>query len=293
MKKKTMAVGGLLLAVAMTGYSVAGTYAKYTSSIDLTDEARVAKWEFTAKDGGNCKEITGVYNEQTGQMDGTRWECQETNKLNLFADSYTYNNDTKLYVKSFDGDKVVAPGTQGEFKARFGGAMEVRHDFKLSFTADKEVAVYYKEVTENGKTKLDIKSFKTAEEEANLKTAGYTKYSPMTYTLNLYGNGVTKTYTGSLDKIKTDLTAWNASAENDFVPGRLGMALDISWKWDAITQDTGLTNDQVNELDTYIGKNWAAWYPDTTGENDLGSAANYTLTASATQIAENHSVKAN
>ena len=51
MKKRTMAVGGLLMAVAMTSYSVAGTYAKYTSKIDLTDDARVAKWDFYAKDG--------------------------------------------------------------------------------------------------------------------------------------------------------------------------------------------------------------------------------------------------
>lgn len=278
MKKRTMAVGGLLLAVAMTGYSVAGTYAKYTSSIDLTDEARVAKWDFYARDGGNCKQVTGVYNEQTGQMDGTRWECSEATKLNLFADSYTYDGDTKLYVKSFDGDKVVAPGTKGEFAARFGGAMEVRHDFKLTFEADKEVAVYYKLVD----GKLDIKE--TAEE-------GYEKYSPMSYTFHMYGNGADKTYTGTLEDIQTALTAWNASAENDFVPGRLGMALDISWKWDTITKVTGLNDDQVNELDTYIGKNWAKWYPD--ANNDLGSAANYTLTASATQIATDYSVKAN
>ena len=287
MKRRTLAFGGLLMAVAVTGYSVSGTYAKYTSKIDLTDEARVAKWDFYARDGGNCTKVEGVYNEQTGQMDGVRWECAEATKLNLFSDSYTYNNDTKLYVKSFDGDKVVAPGTKGDFALRFGGAMEVRHDFKLAFKADREVAVYYKL---NG-DKLEIKEFKTADEETTLIAGGYTKYSPMTYTFHMYEDGFDKTISGSLDEIKTKLNEWNESTENDFAPGRLGMAIDISWKWDAITQGTGLTDDQVNELDTHIGKNWATWYPD--AGNDLGSAANYTLTASATQIAENHSVKAN
>ena len=39
-------LGGLLMAVVVTGYSVAGTYAKYTSSLDFADEARVATWGF-------------------------------------------------------------------------------------------------------------------------------------------------------------------------------------------------------------------------------------------------------
>ncbi len=38
-------VGGLMMAVVLTGYSVAGTYAKYTDSSSVTDNAYVAKWD--------------------------------------------------------------------------------------------------------------------------------------------------------------------------------------------------------------------------------------------------------
>lgn len=280
------------MAVAMTGYSVSGTYAKYTSKIDLTDEARVASWSFAAKDGDKCVDMGNA-------ADGHKWVCEETNKLDLFADSYSIDNG--LYVKSFDGDKVVAPGTTGEYKVRFGGAMEVRHDFKLSFDTSAEVAVWYKVNTDaDGKEVLDIK---------NEETTGYKKYSPIEYTFHLYGNGADKTYTGNLDTIKTKLNEWNNDAANDFAPGRLGMALDLSWKWATmngfadnadVTSNTknadGLTAAQVNELDTYIGKNWSKWYPDVDhkgGENDLGNEAKYTLTASATQIAKDYSTKTN
>ena len=65
---KLTILGTLLLAVVISGYSVSGTYAKYTSSIDLSDEARVAKWQI--------------------KMD------QDTmNELNLFEDSYFYGDD--------------------------------------------------------------------------------------------------------------------------------------------------------------------------------------------------------
>ena len=291
MKKRTMAVGGLLMAVAMTSYSVAGTYAKYTSSIDLTDEARVAKWELTAKK--NCR-----FDTTTGE--GDRYICDIAEDLDLFANSYSLDSASdgkKVYVQSFDGDNVVAPGTSGIFEAKFGGAMEVRHDFQVNFDTDNEIAVYYK--FEDGK----LFASKTAVE-------GYKKYSPIIYTIHIYGNGVDNTITGNLDQIKSGLADWNKdTVNNNIAPGRLGMTVDISWKWDtmngfaddadvtstAVNAD-GLTAAQVNELDTYIGKNWSQWYPDVDhkgGANDLGNEAKFTLNVSATQIAEDYSTKTN
>ena len=43
--KKMSVLTVLVMLVTLTAYSVSGTYAKYTSKIDMTDEARVAKWE--------------------------------------------------------------------------------------------------------------------------------------------------------------------------------------------------------------------------------------------------------
>ncbi|MDE6285280.1 MAG: hypothetical protein K2M17_05995 [Bacilli bacterium] len=42
--KKTILIAGLMAAVAITSFSVSGTYAKYTSETTATDQARVAKW---------------------------------------------------------------------------------------------------------------------------------------------------------------------------------------------------------------------------------------------------------
>lgn len=276
MKKKSTILGGLLLAVAVTSYSVAGTYAKYTSSIDLTDEARVAKWDFFAVNSNDCKVVE--------TEEGTRYTCSRAENLDLFASSYTYNNDTKLYVKSLDGDKVVAPGTKGEYQVNFGGAMEVRHDFKAEFGVvdGKEVAVSYNINADGSLTIYDD------------ATTGSKVYSPITYTLNLFNGNQTLAYEeGSLADIQKALSDWNNSSANDFAPGRLGVSFRISWKWDTVNNVAGLSEAQVNELDTYIGKNWNKWYPDSTGENDLGDKSIYKLTASATQIAEDHSTKAN
>ena len=100
MKKKMMALFALVAAVALTGYSVSGTYAKYTSELTGSDKARVAKW--------------GV---------------GENISLNLFKDSYdnTVNGS---------GTKVVAPGTTGEytFTITNGKAPEVDYTIELTVT---------------------------------------------------------------------------------------------------------------------------------------------------------------
>ncbi len=58
MKKKTMVLGGLMAAVAITGASVAGTYAKYSSTSTATGEAVVAKWGF--KSGSETMVLTSL-----------------------------------------------------------------------------------------------------------------------------------------------------------------------------------------------------------------------------------------
>lgn len=110
MKKKMMVLAALLMAVAVTGYSVSGTYAKYISSIDKTDEARVAKW------GVNAEPIAD----------------------DLFKNSYLIdeNDEGSFYVKSNGTDNVVAPGTEGEytFEITFDGAPEVNYTLDIDTT---------------------------------------------------------------------------------------------------------------------------------------------------------------
>ena len=118
MKKRTLVLGGLLMAVAITGYSVSGTYAKYISGIDETDEARVAKWSF-----GEGLNEAGV--------------------ADLFKSSYTLKKDgctgTKCdytYVVSSDTSDVIAPGTNGEYTFEINGEMETNYILNIAIDGD-------------------------------------------------------------------------------------------------------------------------------------------------------------
>ena len=105
-KNKMMrAASGLLVAVLLSTCAISGTFAKYTTSADGTDSARVAKWGFT---GGSTITIS-----------------------DLFKNTY----DTT--VKS--STDVIAPGTTGsaEFGFTYGGdnsvtAPEVAYTFNVS-----------------------------------------------------------------------------------------------------------------------------------------------------------------
>lgn len=113
MKKKSMILGGLLMAVAITGYSVSGTYAKYISAVDVTDEARVAKWDIDFTD-----------------TDGT--ELVDNQQIDLFQESYTFDTDNHVYVKSLEaGKRVVAPGTEGSYSFDIKGITETNYTLKV------------------------------------------------------------------------------------------------------------------------------------------------------------------
>ncbi|MCI9585235.1 MAG: hypothetical protein HFH45_01195 [Bacilli bacterium] len=84
MTKKISILAVLVLTVILSTGSVAGTYAKYTSSNDFTDQARVAKWGFSF--GGD----TAV-------------------TMDLFQDSYDGT------VTSSNTDRVIAPGTAYQY----------------------------------------------------------------------------------------------------------------------------------------------------------------------------------
>lgn len=96
MKKKTMVLGGLIAAVAITGYSVAGTYAKYVSSSSFNNSARVARWNLG------------------------------TNEVRLFTPSYGDKATSLL------GDNIVAPGTEGAYEFSVAGTSEVKSKFSVT-----------------------------------------------------------------------------------------------------------------------------------------------------------------
>lgn len=101
---KMLAIAALLVAVAVTSYSVSGTYAKYTTSKTYTDSARVAKWGI------------GM-----------------TNEVDLFYSNYTD-------VKSANGtDAVVAPGTQGNYTFALTGTPETDYTLDVTVTGEDNI----------------------------------------------------------------------------------------------------------------------------------------------------------
>ena len=108
---KMFAIAALLVAVAVTSYSVSGTYAKYTTTLaEQTDSARVAKWKFD----------------------------QTTNIGNLFTASYAASDDASK-TDVFSTVDVVAPGTSGEYKFNLSGVTETNYTLVANVVATDSI----------------------------------------------------------------------------------------------------------------------------------------------------------
>lgn len=280
MKKRTMAVGGLLLAVAMTGYSVAGTYAKYTSKVDLTDDARVAKWSF------------GLASNNAANEDGSY-------DLDLFANSYKLENSTnnkgnKVWVKSFDDKNVVAPGTKGTANFELTGSIETAFTVDYKMNAENDFIVYYTLNDDNTVKEMSINGSDT-----KFGTDKVYEYRPISYTITHNRNGAPVTPINDVLKNKNAkelAEAFNTYNANNaqhldthiFTPGNYTLSFVVDWKWDTtntvkvnIDENTevALDSTEVDKLDTFAG------------ENLYDKTINFNISVVANQVAEDYSTK--
>ena len=117
-KNKMMRLASLLLVlVLMTSSIVGGTFAKYTTSVNSYDEARVAYWGFQST---NSMDITGLFKD-------------------------VYDN-----VDSVDDADVIAPGTTGSATFAFAWDEEVSAYGSAVTATGPEVSYNFKiEVVEN------------------------------------------------------------------------------------------------------------------------------------------------
>ena len=112
-KNKMMrAASALMVAVLLTTCTISGTFAKYVTTAEGSDTARVAKW--------------GV--------------VVEAENFDLFTDKYE-TDDTSFTgaqsVESSGSDKVLAPGTSGSFAdIAITGTPEVAVDVKIEATVE-------------------------------------------------------------------------------------------------------------------------------------------------------------
>lgn len=98
MKKRLSIIAVLVMSVIVTAYSVSGTYAKYTSTAGVSDNARVAQFYVN-----NGIEDTGI-----------------------FKNAYELGKDNVI-VKGKDNAKVIAPGTGNEIEFQIAGNVETNY----------------------------------------------------------------------------------------------------------------------------------------------------------------------
>ena len=247
----------LVMAVVATTYSVSGTYAKYTSKIDFTDEARVAKWELL--------------------LDGQK--ATTTQNVNLFKESYSVDGKG-LYVESINQtDRVVAPGTTGFYELNLSGNMEVRYQLAVNIADDaNDFVVYYNVDGDNKVTGM------------SLTKDGYDhEYHPLRYSITKADGSALAIPVNKLTfaQLKEALKSYNSN--NSYAPGAFTKNYKITWTWDAVNAndgsavkltDTGvaLAADEINKLDTFAGENLSA----------NADKVTYNVSVVATQVAEDY-----
>ena len=211
MKKKMAILATLLIAVVGTGFSVSGTYAKYVSEVNLSDDARVAKW-------------------QIGLSDAT------SKTLDLFHESYDYGDGNTVVkalsrdlVKDDDTadtlDNVVAPGTKGQYTFSLDGIIETNYTLKISTTGSTNgVKLTYKEdvdidgvTTTVDKTYDPIKFYVSTSKTEDIDTIAADKlidFDTLLTTLNGLYSGTATTDAEKAANNKLDTQLGNAIAKD-------------------------------------------------------------------------------
>lgn len=113
MRKRLSILAVLLLAVAISAYSVGGTYAKYTTTANVTGKAPVAKWNVVMK----ANDTTVSENEEF-ILSSTITETDGSDESEVVAGK-------------------MAPGTRGSFSVELDASnTEVAFDYAISFTLE-------------------------------------------------------------------------------------------------------------------------------------------------------------
>jgi len=139
--KKMSIIALLLIAVVVTSSSVSGTYAKYTSTFNATDSARVAKWAFDFNgDAMTVDPLTNDFN---------------FNLFDTVNDITTGANDANVVDGS--GETIIAPGTTGSFAIELENNSEVMAQYEIDFEATNtnNIPVEFKVGNGEWKTTLD------------------------------------------------------------------------------------------------------------------------------------------
>ena len=288
MKKNTMmrVAGSLLIAVLLTTSIISGTFAKYVTTGEVADKARVAKFGVVVTGEGS------LFGKNYFTVGDDFDDFEDSNKPS--GDEQEDLFGTFLTVESSNEDKLVAPGTRSDdtdtLTFDITGAPEVDVKVNFDLTINKEIflaqtyGTKYPDLTKNAY--MNNNGEMTSDETFSL---AFGTYYPIRFTLAgetveynmdeikaaLNGrSNVTYTdnsVTGTLENIKTALDAINA-AESVYVDANTDLStvgfgegcLTLTWEWafegvdmHRVVSRTGMTTrtvaDSIDKYDTLLG----------------------------------------
>lgn len=231
-KNKSMRLaGGLMIATMLSTSIVSGTYAKYVTSDNAEDSARVAKFGVTVTASGSLFDKTYM-SVGGGNTPG-----------GITADT----DNTTLTVESSNDNKLVAPGTKNTEGITFAIAGTPEVDVKLDVVVDE-----VKEVFLNAKT--DLPDMTTGDAEDTFDNTA--DYYPVKFTLTqtkttAEGKVTTNLVTaGTLAKVEEEIEKLsnNSIDANTDLAGAIG-TLKLTWEWDFDASGAGTYDKQ----DTLLG----------------------------------------
>ena len=258
---------GLLVACLLTSSIVSGTFAKYTTSANTSDTARVAKWGVAVTTSGH------LFNEEYAKNDAK-----------LADETLTVVSVNKATAH----DSVVAPGTANATGITFSitGKPEVQSEVKITVTGTENdtspVDIYlgegtYLDLTTGTSTNTTGGVEVTTNNNNDKFTIGAENYYPVEFTLtHTTTNGEKEVTTGTLkdvEKYLEDLTNVYAEGAPNVELGETFGTFTLTWAW---------AFENVNdEADTFLG-NLAADPTITTNEYSLKT--NVKIVIEVTQV---------
>lgn len=256
-KNRTMRAASLLLVLTLiTSTFVGGTFAKYVTTGEAKDTARVAKW--------------GVTIEAT--KDGTAFskEYKETGKSN-----------GEVAVLSSTEEYVVAPGTSsdevnGNLIFSIKGTPEVRTQIKIEFNPD---------ATDDQGDKITYSDIHYAEYYPIVFTLSVRDTNKALEDTDSWTEAVSGTLAQIENFLESEYSTDGVFYSEPNVP--LDAEYKLTWKWAYEGQQTlngkTLTAEQVDQYDTILG-NLAAGVTTNAGNADYSTTLKYGVKITATQV---------
>lgn len=268
-KNKMMRLASVLLVcVLLTTSVISGTFAKYVTTAEGTDSARVAKWGVTITMSGDDTIFKSVY-----AKDDT-------------TPGLTLTNSVEAATNGSTQDKVVAPGTTGSTTFSITGTPEVAVKLDVVVTATSTI-----KLAKDTDYTMAAGTF----EDTEVKVQPTADYEPIrfklekkadtgnTYSVVKLSNDNKVQDSGGKDAMNLTLaelrTALESLSKVYEANTKLDATYQITWTWPFTTNFTDWKNDtgyktytDADILDTYLGN-------ETTAQKE-----EYTIKVTATQV---------